>query len=109
MTEQQSDPGQPPKGQDSIDRRAWSIDRQWRGTGIAAVVLGLVGLAVWLGGRAFGPHQAPAAAAPSPPGTLRATPLPLQTLTVEGVQNHGLFSEGLTPGKISLKGYRATP
>jgi hypothetical protein len=48
MTEQQSDPGQPPKGQDSIDRRAWSRDRQWRVTGIAAAVLAIVVPAVWL-------------------------------------------------------------
>ncbi len=109
MTEQQSDPGQPPKGQDSIDRRAWSIDRQWRVTGIAAAVLGLVVLAVWLGGRAFGPHEAPAAAAPSPPGTFRATPLQIKTLTVEVVQTHGFVSEELTEGKIAVNGDRATP
>src|ERR1700688_1023513 len=109
MTEQQSDPGQPPKGQDSIDRRAWSRDRQWRGTGIAAGVLGLVALAAWLGGRAFGPHEAPTAAAPSPPGTFRATPQQLKTLTVELVQTHGFVSEELTKGKIAVNGDRATP
>ncbi len=42
MIEQQSDPGQPPKGQDSIDRRAWLRDRQGLVTGIAAAVLGVV-------------------------------------------------------------------
>src|SRR6202166_119275 len=109
MTEQQSDPGQPPKGQDSIDRRAWSRDRQWRGTGIAAGVLGLVALAAWLGGRAFGPHEAPTAAAPSPPGTFRATPQQLKTLTVELVQTHGFVSEELTEGKIGVNGDRTTP
>jgi membrane fusion protein, heavy metal efflux system len=109
MTEQQSDPGQPPKGQDSIDRRAWSRDRQWRVTGIAAAVLGLVVLAVWLGGRAFGTHEPPPAAAPSPPGTFRATPQQLKTLTVEVVQTHGFVSEELTEGKIAVNGDRATP
>jgi cobalt-zinc-cadmium efflux system membrane fusion protein len=109
MTEQQSDPGQPPKGQDSIDRRAWSRDRQWRVTGIAGAVLGLVVLAVWLGGRAFGTHEPLPAAAPSPPGTFRATPQQLKTLTVEVVQTHGFVSEELTEGKIAVNGDRATP
>jgi membrane fusion protein, heavy metal efflux system len=109
MTEQQSDPGQAPKGQDSIDRRAWSSDRQWRVIGIAAAVLGLAVLAAWLGGRAFGPHEPPAAAAPSPPGTFRATPQQLKTLTVEVVQTHGFVSEELTEGKIAVNGDRATP
>jgi len=108
MSESQSDPGPPPKGQDSIDRRAWSKDRQWRVTGIAAAVVVIVVLAVWLGGRAFAPHEAPAAA-PSPPGTFRATPQQLKTLTVEVVQTHGFVSEELTEGKIAVNGDRATP
>jgi cobalt-zinc-cadmium efflux system membrane fusion protein len=109
MTEQPSDPGQPPRSQDSIDRRAWSKDRQWRITGIAAAVLGVAVLAAWLGGRLFGSHEAPAAAAPSPPGTFRATPQQLKTLTVEVVQTHGFVSEELTEGKIAVNGDRATP
>jgi membrane fusion protein, heavy metal efflux system len=109
MSEQQSDSGQPPKGQDSIDRRAWSKDRQWRVTGIAAVVVAGVVLAVWLGGRAFGPHEGPPAAAPPPPGTFRATAQQLKTLTVEPVQTHGFVSEELTEGKIAVNGDRATP
>src|SRR3984957_13859803 len=108
MSEPPIDPGQPPKGQESIDRRAWSKERQWRVTGIAAAGLGLVVLAVWLGGRAFAPHEAPAAA-PSPPGTFRATPQQLKTLTVEVVQTHGFVSEELTEGKIAVNGDRATP
>jgi cobalt-zinc-cadmium efflux system membrane fusion protein len=109
MSEPQSDSGQPPKGQDSIDRRAWSRERQWRAAGIAAAVVVIAILAVWLGGRAFGPHEAPAAAAPSPPGTFRASPQQLKTLTVEAVQTHGFVSEELTEGKIAVNGDRATP
>src|SRR5260370_24410604 len=109
MSQSQSVPGQPPKGQDSIARREWSKDRQWRVTGIAATVVVIVVLAVWLGGRAFGPHEAPATAAPSPPGTFRATPQQLKTLTVEVVQTHDFVSEELTEGKIAVNGDRATP
>src|SRR5258708_15521348 len=109
MSESQSDPGQPPKGQDSIDRRAWSKDRQWRVTGIAAAVVVIVVLAAWLGGRAFGPHEAPATSVPSPPGTFRATPQQLKTLTVEVVQTHDCASQELTEGKIGGNGDRAAP
>jgi cobalt-zinc-cadmium efflux system membrane fusion protein len=109
MSEAPSDLGQPPKGQDSIDRRAWSRDRQWRAAAIAAAVVIIAILAVWLGGRVFGPHEAPAAAAPSPPGTFRASAQQLKTLTVEAVQTHGFVSEELTEGKIAVNADRATP
>jgi membrane fusion protein, heavy metal efflux system len=109
MSEPPSDAGQPPKGQDSIDRRAWSKNRQWRAIGIAAAAVVIVVLAVWLGRRAFGPHEAPAAAAPSPPGTFRATPQQLKTLTVDVVRTHGFVTEELTEGKIAVNGDRATP
>ena len=89
MSEPPSAPGQPPKGQDSIDRRAWSKDRQWRVIGIAAAVVVAGVLSVWLGGRAFGPHEGPPAPTPSPPGTFRATPQQLKTLTVQVVKTHG--------------------
>jgi hypothetical protein len=72
MSEAPNDPGQPQKGQDAIDRRAWSADRQWRTTAIAGAVVIVVILAAWLGPRVFAPHEAPPAAA-SPPGTFRAT------------------------------------
>jgi cobalt-zinc-cadmium efflux system membrane fusion protein len=109
MSEVPSDPGQPPKGQDAIDRRAWSSDRQWRAAGIAAALVVLAILAVWVGRRVFGPHEGPVAAAPSPPGTFRATAQQLKTLTIETVQTHGFVSEELTEGKIAVNGDRATP
>jgi membrane fusion protein, heavy metal efflux system len=108
MSDTQNGGGQGPPGQDAIDRRAWSATRQWRTAGIAAVVALIVILAVWLGGKVFGPHEAPAAA-PSPPGTFRATPQQLKTFTVETVQTHAFVSEELTEGKIGVNGDRATP
>jgi cobalt-zinc-cadmium efflux system membrane fusion protein len=108
MTESQGDSTQPP-GQGSIDRRVWSQQRQWRVTGIAAALVVIAIVAVWLGGRAFGPHEVPATAAPSPPGTFRATPQQLKTLTVEVVQTHGFVSEEVTEGKIAVNGDRTTP
>jgi membrane fusion protein, heavy metal efflux system len=109
MSQKPNDPDQEPKGQDSIDRRAWPQQRQWRVTGIAAAVVIIAILVVWLGGRAYGPHEAPAAAPPSPPGTFRASAQQLKTLIVEVVQTRGFVSEELTEGKIAVNGDRATP
>jgi membrane fusion protein, heavy metal efflux system len=106
MTEPQSDPGRSRKGQDSIDRRAWSRQRQWRTAGIVAAGVIIAILGVWLGGRVFAPHEPPAA---SPPGTFRISPQQLKTLTVEPVQTHGFVSEELTEGRIAVNGDRATP
>jgi cobalt-zinc-cadmium efflux system membrane fusion protein len=108
MSEAPNDPGQPQKGQDVIDRRAWSADRQWRTTAVAGAVVIVVILAAWLGPRVFAPHEPPPAAA-SPPGTFRATPQQLKTLTVEAVRSHGFVSEEVTEGKIAVNGDRATP
>jgi membrane fusion protein, heavy metal efflux system len=108
MSEPHSDPGRSRQGQDSIDRRAWPRERQWRTTGIAAAGVLIAILGVWLGGRIFGPHETPAAAA-SPPGTFRASPQQLKTLTVEPVRTHGFVSEELTEGRIAVNGDRATP
>src|SRR5580704_14507405 len=101
MSEPQSDSGPPRKGQDAIDRRAWSKERQWRAIGICAVVLVIVVAALWLGGRLFAPNEAPAPA-PSPPGTFRATAQQLKSLTVQTVQTHAFVSEELTEGKIAV-------
>jgi membrane fusion protein, heavy metal efflux system len=108
MSEPQNDPQPVPVGQDAIDRRAWSAARQWRTAGIAAVIALIIILAVWLGGKVFGPHEPPAAAA-SPPGTFRATPQQLKTFTVEVVRMHAFVSEELTEGKIGVNADRATP
>jgi cobalt-zinc-cadmium efflux system membrane fusion protein len=108
MSEQPSDASETPAGQDSIDRRAWSKARQWRTMGIAAVVVVIGILAIWLATRIFGSHQAPAEA-PSPPGTFRASAQQLKTLTVQTVQTHGFVSEELTEGKIAVNGDHATP
>src|SRR5271170_3181760 len=94
--------------QESIDRRAWSRERQWRVAGIAGAVVVIAVLGLWLGGRIFGNHESPAAPA-SPPGTFRATAQQMKTLTVESVGLHDFISEELTDGKIAVNGDRATP
>ena len=109
MSPMQNDPGRVPNGQETIDRRTWSHQRQWRAVGIAAAPMIIIILVVWLGGRPFGPHEAPAAAPPSPPGTFRASTQQLKTLTVEVVQTHGFVSEEMTEGKIAVNSDRVTP
>jgi len=108
MNEPQGDLNQPHRGQDSIDRRAWSSARQWRVAGIGAAAVVIVALALWLGGKFFGPHEIPPAAA-SPPATFRASPQQLKSFTVESVRTHAFVSEELTEGKIGVNGDRATP
>ena len=101
---------QPPtSGPASIDRRAWSRERQLRAVGIAAAGALLVVLVFWLGGRFFGKHEAAIGEAPSPPGTFRATAQQMKTFTIEPVGVHGFVSEELTEGKIAVNGDRATP
>ena len=104
-----SDPGQSPKGQESIDRRAWSRSRQIRAAGVASAVVFIAILAGWLGNRVFSKPAALSAETPSPPGTFRATPQQLKSLTVEEVGVKGFVSEELTEGKITVDGDRATP
>ena len=54
-------------------RRNPSQQSNWRAIVIAAVPIIIAILAVWLGGsRPFRPHEAPAAAQPSPPDTFHA-------------------------------------
>jgi hypothetical protein len=109
MSEVTSDPGQPPKGQESIDKHAWSSARQWQISGIAGAVVVVAILLIFFGGRLFGKHEPPVAEAPSPPGTFRATPQQMKTLTVEPVGLHGFVSEELTEGKIAVNGDHTTP
>jgi membrane fusion protein, heavy metal efflux system len=108
MSEGSSDPGMSPKGQEAIDRRAWSRGRQLRAAGIGAAVV-IVIVALSLSGRFFGKPEEPVAQASSPPGTFRATSQQLKSLTVEPVGLHGFVSEELTEGKIAVNGDRATP
>src|ERR1700722_16007409 len=109
MSEAPSDPGQPPRGQEAIDRRAWPRDKQARIAVLLAVVVLAVSAAVWLGDRPFGKREAPVAAAPSPPGTFRATAQQLKSLTVESVAEHAFVSEELTEGKIAANGEPGAP
>ena len=109
MTNAEGDPGQSPSGQESIDRRAWTRERQLRAVGIAVAAAIAIVLGTWAGGRLFGRHEAPPAEAPAPPGTFRATAQQLKTLTIESVELHGFVSEELTEGKIAVNGDRATP
>jgi len=108
MSEAPIDPP-PPPGQESISRRAWPRERQYRAAGLATagVILGLA--ALWLGARIFAKHEAPAAEPASPPGTFRPTDQQLKTLTVEPVGVHGFVSVELTEGKIAVNGDRTTP
>ena len=94
--------------EEQLDRRAWSHRRQWRAVAIvAAVLLGAV-LLIWTAGR-FSGTPAPEAASSSPPGTFRASPQQLKTLTIEPVQTHAFATEELTEGKIGVDADRATP
>ena len=109
MSEAPRDPGQPPRGQEAIDRRAWPRDKQARMAALLALVVIAALAAVWLGDRLFGKREAPVAEAPSPPGTFRATSQQLKSLTVEPVAVHAFVSEELTEGKIAVNGDRSTP
>lgn len=101
--------GQPPGGQESIDRRAWSRERQLRVAGIGAALIILLVAGFGLGGRFLGRHGAPVSEAPPPAGTFRVTAQQMKTFTVEFVAVHGFASEELTDGKIAVNGDRTTP
>jgi cobalt-zinc-cadmium efflux system membrane fusion protein len=109
MSEVTGGSGQPPSGQESISRRAWSRARQWRTATVGTIVIIAATLIVWVGGRLFGKHEAPVTEAPSPPGTFRPSAQQLKTLSVEAVGLHGFVSEELTEGKIAVNADRATP
>ena len=94
--------------EEQLDRRAWSHRRQWRAVAVAAAVLLGAVLLIWTAGRFSGTHT-PEAAPSSPPGTFRASPQQLKTLTIELVQTRAFATEELTDGKISVDSDRATP
>ncbi len=108
MTEFPSDPGREPSGQEAINRRAWSKERQVRAAAIGMAVVILVILGFWLGGKIFGKRETPAGET-SPPGTFRASAQQMKTLTIETVDLHGFVSQELTEGKIAVNGDRTTP
>jgi cobalt-zinc-cadmium efflux system membrane fusion protein len=108
MSESDHRPGEEPARPNSIEGRAWSARAQWRAAGILTLLsLGVI-LGVWSVSRLFAPHTSQAAA-PSPPGTYRATAQQLKTFTIETVQAHSFVSEELTDGKIGINADRATP
>jgi cobalt-zinc-cadmium efflux system membrane fusion protein len=94
--------------EEQLDRRAWSNRRQWRAVAIAAAVLLGAVVLIWTAGRFTGTHT-PEAAPSLPPGTFRASPQQLKTLTIELVQTRAFATEELTDGKISVDSDRATP
>ncbi|HLN49020.1 MAG TPA: efflux RND transporter periplasmic adaptor subunit [Steroidobacteraceae bacterium] len=108
MSEVPSDPGRQPSGQDTINRRAWSKERQLRTAALGTALVVLVILGVWLGGKVFGKRETPAGEA-SPAGTFRATAQQMKTFTIETVGLHGFVSEELTEGKIAVNGDHTTP
>lgn len=93
---------------EQIDRHAWSQQRQWRAVAMAAAALLAAALCIWAAGRFLGTHPA-AAPPPSPPGTFRASPQQLKTLTMEAVHTHAFATEERTEGKIGVDADRATP
>ncbi len=99
-----------PSGQESINRRAWTKQRQLQVAALAALVVIGALVFIWFGGSLLRGKQEPGAqAAQSPPGTFRATEQQLKTLTIETVATHGFVSEELTEGKIAVNGDRTTP
>jgi len=96
-------------GQDSIDKRAWSKTRQVQISLVATVVVLTAIVLVYFSGKVFAKHDGEAAQSPAPPGTFRATPQQMKTLTVEPVSIHGFVSEERTEGKIAIDGDRSTP
>jgi len=89
------------------DASGWSRYAQIKFSVLLAIVTLAVVLSVWAGKKFFGSHEeAPLVA--SPPGTFKATPQQLKTLTIETVGVHAFVSEELTEGKIAVNADRAT-
>jgi cobalt-zinc-cadmium efflux system membrane fusion protein len=110
MTEMIPGSGNSPRGEDMINKRAWSRKHQIQVAGVgAAVVIGIV-VACWLGGKFFGTQEVSSdQGRSSPPGTFRATAQQIKTFTIEPVVLHAFVSEESTEGKIAVNANRATP
>lgn len=109
MTDAVQDPGETPNGQDVIDRRALSRSRQIQISLVGLVLVAIGVIVVYVGGKAFGKPDTAPVEPPSPPGTFRATPQQMKTLTVAQVGTHGFVSEERTEGKIAVNADRSTP
>jgi len=96
-------------GEEQINRRGWSKQRQWRTVVLAAAGLAAAIAVLWLGGKVLRSHETSIAEAPSPPGTFRASASQLKTFTIEAVRPHAFVSEELTEGKIGVNADRTTP
>jgi len=96
-------------GEEQINRRGWSKQRQWRTVVLAATGLAAAIAVLWLGGKVLRSHETSIAEAPSPPGTFRASASQLKTFTIEAVRPHAFVSEELTEGKIGVNADRTTP
>jgi membrane fusion protein, heavy metal efflux system len=105
-----SSPVEPARGQESINKRAWSTRRQVQAAAFAALVVVGAIVIIWFGAAIFRGKPAQGAEGPqSPPGTFRATEQQIKTLTIETVATHGFVSEELTEGKIAVNADRTTP
>jgi cobalt-zinc-cadmium efflux system membrane fusion protein len=109
MSNEPERPEQPSSGQEAINRRAWSRERQLFAAGIGIAVVTVLILGVWLGEDVLGRRASPAAPPSLPPGTFRASAPQMKTLTLESVGLHAFVSEELTEGKIAANGDHATP
>ncbi len=109
MSSTPGEPAPPSSGQQAINRRAWPRERQLLAAGIGFAAVAILVLAVRVGDAMFGNRAAPAAAAALQPGTFRASPQQMKTLTIAPVGLHGFVSEELTEGKIAANGDRETP
>ena len=102
--------GEPPSGQESIDKRAWSTRRQVQAAAFAALVVVGAIMFIWFGAAIFRSNPEQGTEGPqSPAGTFRATEQQLKTFTIETVATHGFVSEELTEGKIAVNADRTTP
>lgn len=109
MSSTPGDPQQPSSGQQAINRRAWPRERQQFAVGVGIALVLVVVFGFWAAESLLGKRASPAAAPALPPGTFRASPQQMKTLTVESVGLHGFVSEELTEGKIAANGDRETP